>query len=1274
MISILKNIIFSVVFLFGGFFSNSYAACPTLTMSNTDVSCFGASDGTASVSASGGSGNYNYTWSNGGNTSTIFGLVSGIYSVDVLDNVSGCVSFSLVIVNQPDQLTSSYSQVDVSCFGESTGSADLTVSGGNTTYTYAWSSGSSSEDVSGLLAGTYTVTITDANSCTANNSVTIDQPASSVSSSIVGTNVSCQFGIDGSVDLTTWGGTTPYNFNWNSGTAFSEDLTGLAAGTFSVVITDDNGCTSTNTVVLTEPSALTSSIAGTDILCKGDQTGSIDLTVSGGNLPYSYSWTNSSFSLSWNIEDLTSLQSESYFVTVTDNRGCQTTSSVVIGEPAASLSSVLTASHVTCFGNTDGSIDLTASGGSGGNSFLWSNGSTNEDLSSLAEGLYNVTITDVNGCSFEDSIVVQEPISPLAGTIVETHVNCFLGSDGSVDLTPTGGTSPYTFDWNGGTYTSEDLSGVPAGVYNVTITDVNSCLYNDGVVITEPTQLVATDTLTNVLCHGQANGSIDLTVSGGVVPYTFTWASTTYMLAAVTEDLSNLLADTYIYTVQDNNGCNLSDSVLIIEPQELTTTISGVNINCAGESTGSVDLVVSGGTGNYTYAWENDNGPIGTTSQDLSNVIAGVYSVTTTDQNGCSVSNQIILTEPGAPLTSTVVSTDVQCHGGADGAIDLEILGGTIPYVISWSNGSSSEDISGLAQGTYTNIIIDDNGCINTNIVVIDQPSDSLSVTASITDIACYGETNGALDLSVSGGTTPYSYTWANSSFSLSIISQDIDSLQADNYSVMITDNNGCILQDTFAVNQPPLLTGTLSAMDVNCHGGNDGSCDLNVSGGVTSYVYNWSTGATTEDISTLIAGNYYVTVTDFNNCVLMDSIVVNQPIAPLALSLTTEDVTCNAGSDGSIDLEVTGGTLNYLYNWSSGDSLQDLENLTAGMYFITVTDANGCVSLDSIEVIQPDFIDIQSQITQVRCFGESNGAIDITVTGGTSPYGYHWTDSDFVLSATSEDLTNLASDIYTVTVTDTNGCTNAKAFLVDQPQLLTASVTPTNVACFGDMDGLVDLQVQGGTPAYTFLWSTGHTTEDVVGLGNGTYTVTVSDSNGCIVISSVTVSQPPEIFISFDVTEVSCADQIDGEMMAIASGGMGGYTYAWSNGGIDNPITQLLGGNYSVTVTDIAGCYKDASEYLPTNPKECISIPNAFTPNGDGKNDTWIIKNIELYEYNFLQVFTRWGRLVFSSNGLDPPWDGNFKGREVPSTTYYYILDLKNEATPKTGPITIVR
>ena len=166
----------------------------------------------------------------------------------------------------------------------------------------------------------------------------------------------------------------------------------------------------------------------------------------------------------------------------------------------------------------------------------------------------------------------------------------------------------------------------------------------------------------------------------------------------------------------------------------------------------------------------------------------------------------------------------------------------------------------------------------------------------------------------------------------------------------------------------------------------------------------------------------------------------------------------------------------------------------------------------------------------------------------------------------------------------------------------------------------MVDLQVQGGTPAYTFLWSTGHTTEDVVGLGNGTYTVTVSDSNGCVVISSVTVSQPPEIFISFDVTEVSCADQIDGEMMAIASGGMGGYTYAWSNGGIDNPITQLLGGNYSVTVTDIAGCYKDASEYLPTNPKECISIPNAFTPNGDGKNDTWIIKNIESYEYNFFQ------------------------------------------------------
>ncbi|MBN8680928.1 MAG: SprB repeat-containing protein, partial [Chitinophagales bacterium] len=882
---------------------------------------------------------------------------------------------------------------NISCNGNTDGAIDLTVAGGRPAFTYDWSNDgpddpdNDTQDLSGLAAGTYTVTITDNVGCTTTVTATITEPAViSITEQLI-TGASCGGGADGAIDINVAGGTPGYTYDWsNNGPqdpdTDPQDLTGLSAGIYTVTVTDANSCSATNSFSVPGASSLMLSIAGqTNVSCNGGSNGAIDLAVSGGTPNYTYDWSNNgSQDPDSDPQDLSGLTAGTYTVTVTDANGCSSTISATITEPTALNLSIAGVTNVSCNGGSNGAIDLAVSGGTAGYSYDWSNNGSQDpdsdpqDLSGLTAGTYTVTVTDANGCSSTISATVTQPTALNLSIAGVTNVSCNGGSNGAIDLAVSGGTAGYTYDWNNNGSQDpdsdpQDLSGLTAGTYTVTVTDANGCSSTISATITEPTALnLSIAGVTNVSCNGGSNGAIDLAVSGGTAGYTYDWSNNgSQDPDSDPQDLSGLAAGTYTVTVTDANGCSATISATITEPTPLNLSIAGVtNVSCNGGSNGAIDLAVSGGTAGYSYDWSN-NGSQDPDSdpQDLSGLTAGTYTVTVTDANGCSSTISATITEPTALNLSIAGVTNVSCNGGSNGAIDLAVSGGTAGYTYDWSNNGSQDpdsdpqDLSGLTAGTYTVTVTDANGCSSTISATITEPTALNLSIAGVTNVSCNGGSNGAIDLAVSGGTAGYTYDWSNNgSQDPDSDPQDLSGLTAGTYTVTVTDVNGCFSTVSATVTQPTALNLSIAGVtNVNCNGGSNGAIDLAVSGGTAGYTYDWSNNGSQDpdsdpqDLSGLNAGTYTVTVTDANGCSSTISATITEPTA-LNLSIAgVTNVSCNGGSNGAIDLAVSGGTAGYTYDWSNNGSQdpdsdpQDLSGLTAGTYTVTVTDANGCSS-----------------------------------------------------------------------------------------------------------------------------------------------------------------------------------------------------------------------------------------------------------------------------------------------------------------------------------------
>jgi outer membrane protein OmpA-like peptidoglycan-associated protein len=1045
-----------------------------------DILCFGNRSGSVSISTTGGAAPYKYLWSNGATTQNLAQLPAGNYTVTVTDS-KGCSKTISAPVNQPPQLVAKLGDVKhINCFGDKTGSIPLTVSGGATPYVFKWSNGATEQNLNNVAAGVYTVIVTDKNGCSQTLSATINQPLKLVSSVVTAKDVTCFGASSGSINISVVGGNQPYKYSWSNG-ATTQDLNDIKAGTYNLTITDASGCTdASNSVTIKEPTLLSVQVAKvTDIIQYGLSNGAVEVNVSGGVLPYKYSWSNGAVS-----QDIAGVPGGNYSLKVADANGCEKSIDAIVKQPPPLLVKLASVQDIKCADDKNGSIAIDVTGGVAPYSYKWSNGDSTKNVSNVSAGDYLVTVTDANGHKQILNAKIAQPSAITAQQNLAKNLLCNGDNSGAVQVTVTGGQQPYKYSWSSG-QTTEDLNTVPAGDYTLTVTDAVGCRQTLKTTLTQPEAFTskAAD-VKNVLCKNEKKGEIHIDVAGGVAPYKYSWSN-----GEKSKDIVGVQAGAYSVRVTDNNGCVQTVNSTIAEPAELTATLGNVvNNNCFGETKGSIQALISGGTQPYAYAWNT-----GESTKDISNLAVGDYSLNVTDANGCTKNLKATIT--GAPGLEAKVRevVAVKCFGDKSGSIAVDVTGGSLPYTYSWSSGENKQNLSAVPAGDYQLTVKDSKGCTASLSSRILQPAQLAVVLDTVYNVKCTGDSKGFIDISVSGGSQPYSYVWSNGAKS-----EDLINTMAGNYSVKVSDGNGCLTSLNASIAEPAKLSLSLdSLVHVACSGQETGKVAVHATGGVMPYNYLWNTGTTASRVGKVAAGDYTVSVTDAGGCKASFNATLNQPRKLYKNIDAITDIRCGGENTGSIFVTVQEGIAPFTYKWSNGADTEDLNNLPAGNYKLTITEGNGCQSTLDATIEAPDTFKAEvASVSNIKCFGEDVGAIDVTVSGGVQPYQYAWSNG-----SKTEDIEKVRADSYSLLTTDANGCLKTLQAEITAPEPLSLHIDSVrNVKCCGDASGAVFISVMGGVKPYAYKWSHGATTQDITNLTLGVYTVTVTDANGCVV------------------------------------------------------------------------------------------------------------------------------------------------------------------------------
>ncbi|MEZ4925825.1 MAG: gliding motility-associated C-terminal domain-containing protein [Saprospiraceae bacterium] len=892
----------------------------------------------------------------------------------------------------------------------------------------------------------------------------------------------------------------------------------------------------------------------------GQSNGSIDLSVSGGDAPYTFNWSTGDMT-----EDLSNVPPGTYDVTVTDDNNCTGTLSVTVDDEMVTLTPTAAITPNTgCTGFYNGAIDLSVSP-SGMYTYDWSNGETTEDLSNLDPGTYTVTVTGGVNCTATAEFTVDDnPNEPMATyTVVES--TCDL-DNGSINLTVTGGVTPYTFNWSNGE-TTEDINDLLAGDYSVTVTGANGCTDVADITVgnNNPPINIAGTTMPNTSCDGNGTGSIDITVTPGG-SYTFDWSN-----GETTEDVTGLLPGGYSVTVTGQGSCSATlDFTIDDQPNEPMITYTTVESTCDLDN-GSINVTVTGGVTPYTFNWSN-----GETTEDLNNVLAGDYSVTVTGANGCTDEADINVGNNNPPINiSGTTMPNTSCDGNGTGSIDITVTPGGA-YTFTWSNGETTEDVTGLLPGGYSVTVTGQGSCSATlDFTIDDQPNEPM-ITYTTVESTCDLD-NGSINVTVTGGVTPYTFNWSNGE-----TTEDLNNLLAGDYSVTVTGANGCTDEADINVgnNNPPINISATTMPNTSCDGNGTGSIDVTISPS-GSYTFEWSNGATTEDLSNLLPGSYSITVTGQGSCsATLDIDLDDQPNEPM-ITYTTVESTCDL-VNGSINVSVTGGVTPYTFNWSSGETTEDLMNILAGDYSLTVTGANGCTDVADINVgnNNPPISVTAVTTGNTTCDGNYDGTISISIVPSNGSYTFEWSNG-----ATTQNQTGLPAGDYTVTVTGLGSCNQVETFTVpedaDVPLVVTSFVQTT---C--DLEnGSISVVVNGSVPPFTYEWSNGATTQNLVNIPAGTYFVTVSAANGCTTVEQIDVPNfNPPIGISANVIANTTCINGNGSI-DLTVNPPAGYTYTWSNGATVPDLNNLLPGDYTVTVSNGGTCEEIMTFTIDDNP-----------------------------------------------------------------------------------------
>ncbi|PJJ08180.1 putative repeat protein (TIGR01451 family)/gliding motility-associated-like protein [Flavobacterium sp. 1] len=1092
----------------------------------TNVFCFG--NNTASVTVAGANGTAPYTYSKDGiafvASGTFSGLTAGPYTITVKD-ANGCTTTQAVTITQPTAALSASitAQTNVLCFGNNT--ASVTVAGANGTAPYTYSKDGitfvASGTFSGLTAGPYTITVKDANSCTTTQAVTITQPAIALSASITAqTNVLCFGNNTASVTVAGASGTTPYTYSKDAVTFVGSGVfSGLTADPYTITVKDANGCTTTQAVTITQPTAaLSASItAQTNVLCFGNNTASVTVAGANGTAPYTYSKDAVTFVGSGIFSGLTA---GPYTITVKDANGCTTTQAVTITQPAAALTASTTAqTNVLCFGNNTASV--TVAGANGTSPYTYSKDAVtfvgSGTFSGLTAGPYTITVKDANGCTTTQAVTITQPTAALTASITaQTNVLCFGNNTASVTVAGANGTSPYTYSKDAVTFVgSGTFSGLTAGSYTITVKDANGCTTTQAVTITQPAAALSASITgqTNVLCFGNNTASVTVAGANGTAPYTYSKDAVTFVGS---DTFSGLTAGSYTITVKDANGCTTTQAVTITQPAAaLSASITTqTNVLCFGNNTASVTVAGANGTAPYTYS---KNGITFVSSGIFSGLTAGSYTITVKDANACTTTQAVTITQPTATLSASITAqTNVLCFGDNTASVNVAGANGTAPYTYSKDGITfvASGVFSGLTAGSYTITVKDANACTTTQAVTITQPAIALSASITAqTNVLCFGNNIASVTVAGANGTAPYTYSKDGTTF---VGSGIFSGLTAGPYTITVKDTNGCTTTQAVTITQPAIaLSASITAQtNVLCFGNNTASVTVTGANGTAPYTYSKEgiTFASSGVFSGLTAGSYTITVKDANACTTTQAVTITQPAAALSASITAQtNVLCFGNNTASVTVAGANGTAPYTYSKNGITFVASgiFSGLTVGSYTITVKDANGCTTAQAVTITQPTAAltaSITAQ-TNVFCFGDNTASVTVAGANGTAPYTYSKDGTTFVASGT---FSNLTIGSYTITVKDANSCTTTQAVTITQPTagLSATAVIINNNNCVGCSNGSIIQTVTGGTSPYTYTWSNLAITKDLTNLAKGTYSVEIKDSKGCTINKEYTITE----------------------------------------------------------------------------------------------------------------------------------------------------------------------
>lgn len=932
------------------------------------------------------------------------------------------------------------------------------------------------------------------------------------------------------------------------------------------------------------PEIIINNIVGTT--CPASSDGQIIISATGLFPPFEFKIENEA-----NFNGIfENLNQGSYTLFVKDAQNCRTSQIVDVPgvEPFAFDPSFELQNPCDLESNITGRLVVT--GGTAPYNFSWDNGSTASELTNLSPGSYELTVTDFNSCTSNAFLNIPQ-FQSFDFDLILIPPTCNGGNDGKAIFNLLSGAEPIEILWSDNSIDIE-MANLAAGDYQVMATDSLGCQLTKQFSIDSTEDLIVSNLFTDISCIGQNDGKAESSILSGKGPFTFIWDD----VESSDSLINNLGPGNHTLIVRDAKGCEKNFDFDIKENIGIGFEVVKMDVLCSGTSQGRLNITASSQNGDVNINW-NDGG-IGF---ERINLPSGIYCFNLSDGTACQVDSCITIAQPGF-LEINETLNKPSCNGGVDGSINLQISGGTEPYQYTWngpiSNIPNSSFISELVSGTYGITISDANNCQLVKALVLEE-NNLINIETIVTNVSCYGENTGAITVITTGGQGDFVYNWTGPD-NFNATTSSINNLKAGMYDLEFKDSVGCENVYNFIVTQPNnALIANISDFDSICFASANGKLSVNPSGGTIPLDIKWNNGISSKDNFGLSPGQYSVTITDSRSCEVVETSQVVEK-EQITIEVDRSPSTCFGIEDATAQIKnvkygsqlANENDFNYLWNTSPVQIGLNAKDLKGGSsYSVIATDENGCTGMSTFTISSPDPVSAEvSNFSNVNCFGENDGSIEIIGTGGNGNYNYAWDAS--ANSQIGAIANNLKKGNYAVTITDVNNCSGVKNFTIDEPQPIYMDFRIIDVSCFGDFSGKAEAIVEGGVGPYRYLWTNGAQTKSIENVPSDQYNITITDSNGCIYLDSTKINEPESpLMIDASVEDVICYNGRNGKIIIDAFGGSGFYQYSTDGKEFSSSktISSLQSGYYSVIVRDFKGCQDTLEEIEVKEPSEIV-------------------------------------------------------------------------------------